>query len=136
MAPGPGIVEGLNVGATNRGLLLLPEMSSKGNMLDARFKGEALKWADAHSDLIIGFISMGEITSDRPHLIHMTPGVNLKSKGDNLGQQYKTPELVVKEKGSDVIIVGRGIYKDPSPADAAKRYKDAAWNAYQARLGY
>jgi len=39
----------------------------------------------------------------------MTPGVNIESRGDALGQQYKIPEYIVGKGGSDVIIV-RGIY--------------------------
>jgi uridine monophosphate synthetase len=64
----------------------------------------------------------------------MTPGVQIESKTDALGQQYKTPEFVIEECKSDVIIVGRGIYESKDPVAAAKEYKDRGWLAYLNRL--
>ena len=58
----------------------------------------------------------------------------LFSQGDNLGQQYNTPAIVIGKKGSDIIIVGRGITQADDPAVAAKLYKDEGWKAYEEAL--
>lgn len=57
-------------------------------------------------------------------------GVQLHAGGDNLGQQYTSPEVAVQSHGADVIIVGRGITKSSDPAAMAKNYQTAGYNAY------
>jgi len=132
--PGEGVIEGLKqVGLPlGRGLLLLAEMSSAGSLANGSYTQATVTMAENHEDFVMGFISQGKL-SDRPGLIHFTPGVNLASKGDSLGQQYKTPESVVGQKGTDIIIVGRGIITADDPRTTAQAYRQAAWDAYQNR---
>ena len=132
--PGPGIIQGLKeVGLPKeRGLLLLAEMSSKGTLAKGEYTTDTLKMAQANKDFVIGFVTMKKI-SDDPCFINFTPGVQLATNNDNLGQQYNTPDKVIREQKSDVIIVGRGIYKAENPLAEARRYREAGWMAYENR---
>ncbi len=133
--PGPGIIEGLKeIGLRKgRGLLLLAEMSPKGNLATGDYTKASLEMAQEHKDFVIGFITMKKLLDD-PCFINMTPGVKLVQGGDNLGQQYNTPQKVIRDQQSDIIIVGRGIYEVDDPLAEAKKYREAGWQAYQDRL--
>ena len=88
--------------------------------------------AQINKDFVIGFITMKKL-SDDPTFINFTPGVQLANGNDALGQQYNTPEKVIGEQKSDVIIVGRGIYKAENPLQEAQKYREAGWTAYKNR---
>lgn len=139
---GAGIVAGLKQAAeevTNepRGLLMLAELSSKGSLAHGEYTRGTVDIAKTDKDFVIGFIAqkdMGGRDEGFDWLI-MTPGVGLDDKGDALGQQYRTVDEVVTT-GSDVIIVGRGLFaKGRDPKVEGERYRKAGWDAYLKRCG-
>ncbi|ELK18105.1 uridine 5'-monophosphate synthase [Pteropus alecto] len=136
VVPGSGVVKGLQeVGLPlQRGCLLIAEMSSTGSLATGNYTKAAVRMAEEHSEFVIGFIS-GSRVSMKPEFLHLTPGVQLEAGGDNLGQQYNSPQEVIGKRGSDIIIVGRGIITSANRLEAAEMYRKAAWEAYLSRLG-
>ncbi|XP_008291740.1 uridine 5'-monophosphate synthase [Stegastes partitus] len=133
--PGPGVLKGLSaVGKPlGRGCLLIAQMSSQGSLATGEYTKAVLQMAEEHPDFVMGFICGSKITK-RPEFLHMTPGVQLQAGGDPLGQQYSTPEEVIYNKGSDVIIVGRGVLEASDRLEAAESYRKSGWDAYAKRV--
>lgn len=133
--PGDGVVNGLKeIGAQHRGCVLIGQMSAKGNLASQEYTKLTVEMAERHKDFVIGFICTSKL-SDGPQFVHMTPGVKLEEGTDSLGQQYLTPEEVITNRGTDVIIVGRGIYQASDRVHAAKAYQKAGYEAYLKRIG-
>ncbi|XP_063824785.1 uridine 5'-monophosphate synthase-like [Ostrinia nubilalis] len=134
--PGEGILKAIN-GATNgvrKGVFLLAEMSSEGNLITPEYTDKTVSMASNFPSLICGFVSQNKNTFNQPGLIQLTPGVQLESTKDDLGQVYNTPEKVMLEKGADVVVVGRGILSAKNPAAEALVYKEALWKNYLKRV--
>ena len=129
--PGPGVIQGLQeVGLPKkRGLLLLAEMSSAGSLAQGAYTEASISMAKEYPDFVMGFIAQHQLT-ENPGLIQLTPGVQSDSSGDGLGQHYISPERAIIQNGSDIIIVGRGIYQAEDPAARAHYYRKSAWKAY------
>jgi orotidine 5'-phosphate decarboxylase subfamily 1 len=107
-------------------------MSSAGNLATGAYTQKAVEMAGQYDDFVIGFICQRKLT-DNPQFLHMTPGVQIKHGKDALGQQFNTPQHVI-ENGSDIIIVGRGIYAAKDPKAEAALYKNEGWQAYTRRV--
>ena len=134
--PGEGVINGLKeIGSTqHRGCLLIGQMSAKGNLASPEYSKQTIEMAEHHKDFVIGFICLSNLADD-PQFVHMTPGVKIGEGSDSLGQQYLTPEEVIMNRRTDVIIVGRGIYQAADAAQAAQAYQKSGYEAYLKRLG-
>jgi orotidine 5'-phosphate decarboxylase subfamily 1 len=108
-------------------------MSSSGSLATGAYTDKCVEMALKNKDFVLGFIGSRRFTEESD-FIYMTPGVQLKEGTDSLGQQYRTPEMIVANNLSDVIIVGRGIYGSKNPSEAAREYRKRGWDAYLKRL--
>lgn len=128
LVPGPGIIEGLReVGLPKqRGLMLLANMTPKGNLAQGEYTQTGLRWADEYDDFVMGFIGTRALSDDadfNDRFLTMSPGINLDVSGDGLGQQYQTPQQAM-DNGVDVLIIGRGIYGAEDPKAEASKYRN------------
>ena len=142
---GPDIVDGLQAGwndvGRTGGVLLLAQMSSRGNLLHPDYTREVVEKGTPH-DGVFGFIGNGSRPAELATLrsavgegkMIWTPGVNLAVGDGEMGQRYGDPTEAVLA-GSDCIIVGSGIHKADDPAAAAAAYAEASWKGLLQRNG-
>ena len=136
---GPDIVDGLQAAwkdsSREGGVLLLAQMSSRGNLLDPNYTSTVVEAGRSHPG-VFGFIGNGSNANSVRELRTMvgdekmiwTPGVNLATGDGEMGQRYGDPYEAVMA-GSDCIIVGSGIHGAKDPAAAAKAYAEVSWKA-------
>lgn len=140
MIAGEAILDGLFGDLRKpRSGFLLARMSAKGNLISENYSRQVLEIGKRRKDCVSGYIGHGADVDDIKRFrskipqdqLLLMPGVNLDTTGDGLGQQYLTVEKAMAG-GADAIIVGRGIVASSDPAVEAKRYRKAAWKAFQA----
>ena len=141
---GPDIVDGLCAGWSDvgreGGVLLLAQMSSRGNLLGLPGYADEMVSAGISNQGVFGFIGNGsrpaELTMLREKVgnqkLIWTPGVNLAVGDGEMGQRYGDPHEAI-QAGSDGIIVGSGIYKSDDPRGVAAKYAEISWLALTER---
>ena len=125
-----------------REFIILADMTSKGSLATGIYTQKSVELARLHNDAIIGFVAMRSLANVEAEVpakagedfIIFTTGINQSSKGDKLGQQYRTPTEAI-QGGTDFIIAGRGIYASEDPVETAKSYRKEGWEAYRVRIG-
>jgi len=138
------VYAGIEEAPTERGFLILAQMSTKGSLMTKEYTQACVDVARANKQAVMGFIAQESLnTQPDDAFVHMTPGCKLpppgedengEMEGDGLGQQYNTPAKLVGLRGADIVIVGRGIITAGDPPSEAERYRRKAWKAYLGRL--
>lgn len=138
------VLVGIEEAPMERGLLILAQMSSAGNFMNEEYTRACVEAARENTKFVMGFVAQENLNSQpSDDFLHMTPGCQLPPEGeeengtvqgDGKGQQYNTPQKLVGLKGTDIVIVGRGILKSADPQSEAERYRSRAWKAYLTRI--
>jgi len=143
---GPDIVDGLCAGwndvGREGGVLLLAQMSSRGNLLGLPGYTDEMVRVGISNPGVFGFIGNGSNPAELAVLrekiggkkLIWTPGVNLAVGDGEMGQRYGSPSDAI-QAGGDGIIVGSGIYKSNEQKESAKAYADISWQALLDRSG-
>lgn len=137
---GPSILQGLkhalNGTTANRGVFLLAELSSAGTLITQSYTESTMKLVSttADADFVAGIVCQTKGVVQDAGLLQLTPGCKIDTTTDGLGQQYNTPAFVIKEKGADIAVVGRGILNAKNISAAAELYRDQLWTAYTERV--
>lgn len=146
MISGPDMVEGLaaawNSARRDGGVLLLAQMSSRGNLLDEDYSRAVVATGSLFRREVAGYIGNGSDPEDVGRLrvlvgesqLIWTPGIHIDADEGERGQRYGGPRESVLA-GSDALIVGSGIHSSGSPADAARQYAAAGWDGLMQRMG-
>ena len=142
------VYSGIEEAPLDRGILLLAQMSTKGNLMTPAYTQACVDAARAHKTFVVGFIAQQTLnTEPDDSFVHLTPGCKLpppgdeieetaagQIAGDGMGQQYNTPARLIGVCGADIVIVGRGIITAVDPPSEAERYRRKAWKAYLSRV--
>jgi len=131
---GPDTIKSINdvvneYGYSNkRGIFLVAEASSKDNLINDYYTQKTIEFAQQYKNIVCGFISQHNLNNNC--FVYATPGINIDHNGDNMGQQYNSPENAILDRGTDLIIVGRGIYESDNTYFKLLEYKNRGWNSF------
>ncbi len=115
-------------------LIAIVGLSSSDTLTDQAYIQRAMEIVNDKKEYFSGIVAQNDLLGKESGLLQFTPGINLSSKGDKHGQTYNSPEKAFATKATDIIIVGRGIYRAEDPVLAAKTYQKAGWDAYVASV--
>lgn len=122
---GQGTIDGIK---DEIGIFLVAESSSKGNLIDETYTEKTIDLAKLNPKKVAGLITQHRTD---PSMLNLTPGIHL-DRVKNGRQGYRTPREAVMN-GSDILIIGRGIYMADEPVEQCIRYKEVGWSALQER---
>src|SRR3990172_10572289 len=114
---GPGVIEACAKCDSKKGLLLIAQMSSSGNLISPAYTREVVRLAQENPKVVAGLICQEPLLDGR--FLHMTPGVHTDNDSDDMGQKYRRPAQI----DTDLFIVGRSILEAPDPLRVFPSYK-------------
>lgn len=115
-----------------KAMIIVAEMSTKDTLTDKKYTLKALDIADRNCEYVLGVVAQTH-RPNNPGIMLLTPGISLTAKSDKHGQRYGHPDEAFVRRGIDVMIVGRGIYRDDNPKLRAEMYRKIGWEAYTKR---
>lgn len=148
---GKGVLDAIKAseGMNERGVFLVAEVSSAGNLITEEYVKNTLKMSEEYPELItgnqfcsllflsvlkctffLGIVCQNPLFKNCPGMLQLTPGVQMEAKQDTLGQRYHTPEHAIGQLGAYILVVGRGITKSSDSSPLALKYRDILWKAY------
>lgn len=122
----------------SRGSIPMLYMTPEGHLFDKLFD-DAIDHANQYD--AVGGVVAGKSLDALYHamarlnlgILIFSPGIGVSGEKGERGQTYGHPYHAVLH-GTDLIIVGSGIYGAEDPLEAAKVYREQGWEGYQARL--
>lgn len=111
-------------------LIAIVGLSSSDTLTDLAYIQRAMEIVNDKKQYFAGIVAQHNLLGSESGLLQFTPGINISTKGDKHGQTYNTPEKAFSSKATDIMIVGRGIYRAENPVEAAITYKKEGWDAY------
>lgn len=127
---GPGILDCLRKHNSERGVLLVAQMSTKDNLINDEYTKNVINLSEKYSDLVVGLIGQSFTNSN---LFNFTPGININSDADTLDQRYNNP-LDAVENNTELFIIGRGIYLSDNPEKECQKYRTICWDTYNIKF--